>query len=120
MNFAIISFCVSLAIIIFMIGLRSFEIRIGKAFIPSKLRFLADDLLSAIWFAISENIVRMLNWISRELSLIPRRVKMFLALVWKKIRDKVDSYFGHFHHHDLNDKGSVSVYWKSISDHQKE
>jgi hypothetical protein len=107
--------------------MRLVELKKGKFFLSEKVRFFGDDLISKIALAVFKNIVRIKKLINRELSILPKRILKITHSLWSVLSNKIDSFYEKVHNRKRvkkdtsldNHKGSVSIYWKSVSDDLK-
>jgi len=128
MKSSLILLVVSAFLIILFILIRSVELKKGKFFLPKRIRLSADNFLSKISLAVFRNIGRIKKLIKAELSILPTRILKLTHFIWSKTRQKIDKFYDNMHNlhrhksHSKKDsnmdnhKGSVSIYWRSVSE----
>ena len=130
MKSSLILLVVSASLIILFILIRSVELKKGKFFLPKRIRLSADNFLSKISLAVFRNIGRIKKLIKAELSILPTRILKLTHFIWSKTRQKIDKFYEkmhNVHNHKIvkkdsdmdNHKGSVSIYWKSVTEDLK-
>ena len=115
--------CFSLLVLVF--TTRFFEVAKNKFIISEKKRFVLDHRISKIILAVIKNIARMKKFFKNHKTLLPKRVIRIVHVMWSKLRDRIDKFFEkmhRMHRKDIksnidNNKGAVSMYWKSVSEH---
>ena len=128
MNLSLIFLVISTVLLISIILIRSVELKKSRFFLPKKVRFSGDKFIGRISLAVFGNIARIKKLIKRELSILPKRFLRLTHLIWSKTSHKIDKFYDNMHNlhrhkshskknSDLNNhKGSVSIYWRSVSE----
>lgn len=119
MNFIFILFGFSLFGIVIMIFFRAVELKKKKFVFSNKIRACADKFLLYFCLVLKKNTVKIKIWILNEFHLIPKKIGHRFSLIWRKIRDKIDNYFNHFHTPEINGKVNISNYWRKVSEHKE-
>lgn len=116
MTYLIYISLVSLLLIISMVSYRSYEINRGKELIAYSTRKKSDEKVLTF---LDKNIIllgRIYQRISVELSKLPEIAADKMHYVWKVISQKGDLFFDKIRgKRPMNNRGSVSLYWQSVS-----
>jgi len=117
MTLLISFFGVSLLIVVSMIVYRTYELSYNKEFISNNKRELLDKKLLTFYEKNISLLSKHLNALGLKVKKLPEITNHKLHDLWQVVSKKIDSRFEKIRNSkSKHEKGSVSVYWQSVSE----